>query len=310
MIPKAVAVVLSPAVLALLLAAPAFAAPRAQEPDAAKQETAKEEKVKEEKAAKARDRALKRAALERELPIAKEKLAKARQDAADQVKDAEAARGKVLREHALAKARLETFESREMPNRTAKAQLDVQNVKDGLDNAKEELEQLELMYKEQDLADKTREIVIRRAKRDLDRAVQRLTIQQAEMAVLVERTLPQEREKLALEVEVSPKACERRRGSESPVGRVLHWRHGAPGSRTMGFHRHKEDTAWAKCKVKGTTNPHGATTPARAVSWKRIAAPHLNRRVASTKARCARRRAKAGPTGRTPATRSPFSAMR
>jgi hypothetical protein len=57
------------------------------------------------------------------------------------------------------------------------------------------------MYKDQDLADKTREIVIRRAKRDLERSQQRLALQQEDLGILTERTLPQEREKLTLDVE-------------------------------------------------------------------------------------------------------------
>jgi hypothetical protein len=165
------------------------------------QDPANEKKAGEDKAAKEKEKASKRAAIERDLPIAREKLAKAQKEMEDQGVDAQAAAAKADKELALARMRLETFESREAPSRTAKGELDLQQVKDGLDNAREELEQLELMYKEQDLADKTKEIVIRRARRELDRAQQRLKIQEGEHAILVERTLPHEREKLRLEVE-------------------------------------------------------------------------------------------------------------
>jgi hypothetical protein len=182
--------------LALLVsAAQNPAAP--QDQDAA----AKQEKAREEREAKERDKALKRAALERELPIAREKLIKAQKDLSDQDLDAQGAAVKLQKDLGLAKIKLETFEKREMPAKIAKAQLDLQNSRDGLDNSQEELEQLEIMYKEQDLADKTREIVIRRAKRDLERARQRLGLQEAEATLLTERTLPQDREKLALDVE-------------------------------------------------------------------------------------------------------------
>lgn len=182
--------------IALLVAA-SQSAPSAQDQSAAE----KQEKAKEDREAKERDKAMKRASLERELPIAQEKLARAQKDVADQSIDNTAAAAKLQKELALAKSKLETFEKREMPAKVAKAQLDLQNVRDNVDNSQEELEQLEIMYKDQDLADKTREIVIRRAKRDLERARQRLGLQEIELATLTERTLPQDREKLALDVE-------------------------------------------------------------------------------------------------------------
>jgi hypothetical protein len=188
------------AIVAILAASSRFAA-GPQDQDAAKKaaESKEAQEAKEKKEAK--DKALKLAALERELPIAKEKLENARREMADSVADAQATSAKLQKEFGLAKTKLETFEKREMPSKTAKGQLDLQNAKDFLDMNKEELEQLELMYKEQDLADKTREIVIRRAKRDLERSQQRLALQQEELGILTERTLPQEREKLTLDVE-------------------------------------------------------------------------------------------------------------
>jgi hypothetical protein len=184
--------------IAVLLGASRFGGPSAPQDS---QEAAKQAKAKEDKEAKEKADALKRAALERELPISREKLAKVQRDLADHATDADATNAKLGKELQLAKMKLETFEKREMPTKIARGQLDVQNSKDSLDNAKEELEQLEIMYKDQDLADKTREIVIRRAKRDLDRAQKRLALQQEDFAILSERTLPQDREKLALDVE-------------------------------------------------------------------------------------------------------------
>src|SRR5262249_4463133 len=131
--------------IALLVAASRIPAPAWQEQDAAsRQDKSKEEKAKEDKEAKEREKAMKRASLERELPISREKLARAQKDVADQLEDAQASSAKAQKELALAKASLETFEKREMPAKTAKAQLDLQNAKDGVDNNKEELEQLEL----------------------------------------------------------------------------------------------------------------------------------------------------------------------
>jgi hypothetical protein len=199
----------------LLIAASRFDAVRPQDQDAA----AKQEKAKEEKEAKEKERVNKRASLEREMPVAREKLENARRDEADQKADSQASAAKVRKELDLARKKLETFEGREMPAKVAKGKLDLQNAKDNLDNSKEELEQLELMYKEQDLADKTREIVIKRAKRELDRATQRFAIQQEELAILTERTLPQEKEKLALDVEEKERESARaERGAQKAAG--------------------------------------------------------------------------------------------
>jgi len=185
--------------VAILAAASRFSV--IQDQDAAKKAAESKEAQEAKEKKEARDKALKIAALEREYPIAKEKLENARREMADGAADAQAAMAKLQKELLLAKTKLETYEKREMPSKTAKGQLDLQGTKDFLDNNKEELEQLELMYKEQDLADKTREIVIRRAKRDLERSQQRLALQQEDLGILLERTLPQEREKLTLDVE-------------------------------------------------------------------------------------------------------------
>jgi hypothetical protein len=210
-------------IVALLAAASRTSAPP-QDQDAKKAESSKDsqdakDKEKEAKEKAERDKALKRAALERDLPIAKEKVENARRDLADQTADAQAASAKLQKELQLAKTKLETFEKREAPARTAKAQLDLQYARDNHENNKEELEQLELMYKDQDLADKTREIVIRRAKRELERTQQRLALQQEELGILTERTLPQEREKLSLDVEEKQREIARaERGTQKAMG--------------------------------------------------------------------------------------------
>jgi len=86
------------------------------------------------------------------------------------------------------------------------------------EEAKEELEQLEMMYKNQDLADMTKEIVIRRGKRRVERATQRLALQEREHQRLEQNTLPLERTKLAGEVEEKTRDLERaRRTSESSL---------------------------------------------------------------------------------------------
>jgi hypothetical protein len=203
-------------IIALLVAASRFTAIQDQD---AKKGTDSKEAQKDAQEAKEREKALKRAALEREAPISREKIENARRELADQAADAQATAAKLQKELQLAKAKLETFEKREVPARTAKGQLDLQNARDNHENSKEELEQLEIMYKEADLADKTREIVIKRAKRDLERVQQRLAIQQEELGILLERTLPAEREKLTLDFEEKQREIARaERAAQKGVG--------------------------------------------------------------------------------------------
>ncbi|MGH7150446.1 MAG: hypothetical protein ACREIU_07105, partial [Planctomycetota bacterium] len=117
-----------------------------------------------EKEEEARQKALKRAGLEREGPIAEAKHAKAKKEQGDQESANQMALDKAKKDHDLALARQRDFEEKEDPQRRARARLELQQASDMLDEAKEELEQLEMMYKEQDLADKTKEVVIRRGK--------------------------------------------------------------------------------------------------------------------------------------------------
>ena len=64
---------------------------------------------------------------------------------------------------------------------------------------------------EQELADKTREIVLNRGKRRVDRARERLDLQTRELEALKLHTLPQERDKLALEVDGKKRQIDRLR---------------------------------------------------------------------------------------------------
>ena len=149
---------------------------------------------------KSSDAAAKKDSLKRDLILAQEKLAKAKRDLQDEQEMGPSAPEKARRELELAKLRLQVFDETEMPIRLAKSRLELQEATDSLDEAKEELEQLELMYKEQDLADKTREIVIRRSQRRLARTDAHLKLQAEDLKVLEERTLPQDRAKLELDL--------------------------------------------------------------------------------------------------------------
>ena len=177
--------------------------------DAASDSTASAARTGGDEALKASETATKRAGLERQLAIAREKLTEARVDAEVQKAEAKDAADKGKGELELAKAELTQFDERDAPTRIAKAKLDLQDARDALSEQQEELAQLEATYAGGDLADKTREIVLNRGKRRVARAQQRLAIQERETSSLEQLTIPRERGKLELEVQTKTRDLQR-----------------------------------------------------------------------------------------------------
>jgi len=133
-----------------------------------------------------------RNSLRAELTAAEERLALARQSlehhealSREQVHIAE-----MSLEHTEKKWR--QFEEIEAPLQRAEARLSLREASDGLLESQEELAQLEQMYAQDDLADATREIVLQRGKRRLDRAGEEVSIQERRLQQLEEHSLPLE----------------------------------------------------------------------------------------------------------------------
>jgi hypothetical protein len=142
---------------------------------------------------------LKPAQLERQRAIERNKVARARMDVEANRRSDAAALEKAKAELAQAEQARKRFGEEEAPIKTERAQLDLQEAQDSLAENREELDQLEMMYKADDLADKTKEIVLNRGKRRLERAQQRLALQQRE-ANSLQSELDQTRAKLELAV--------------------------------------------------------------------------------------------------------------
>ncbi len=170
-------------------------APGDAESDAAADENKKSDaKKKAEKEAK-------RAKLTRDLKIARQKVAQAQLAMDHQRADDDEAVRKAAADRGLAAAKLEDLEKHSAPVRLEKARLSFKGAEDSVLESREELEQLEMMYNEQELGDKTSEIVIARAKRRLERAQWNLNIQTQELQNLEKETIPLERQELQLKVE-------------------------------------------------------------------------------------------------------------
>ena len=100
----------------------------------------------------------------------------------------------------LGKGRLAQFKEIDMPNRIAQSELNLQRMRDNATEAEEELKQIELMYEEQDLEDRTREFVINRGKRNAERVRRTLAIQEREHESLTKGELPRELREMELDV--------------------------------------------------------------------------------------------------------------
>ncbi len=138
---------------------------------------------------------------ERELATAQDRLAIARLQLDLGEQRAESTRARKQAELELARGELTQFDESDTPNQLAKSKLELARRRDSLTEQQEELSQLEMLYEKQDLADKTREIVLQRGRRRVERAQDELTIAEREAATLETRTLPRQRARLALGVE-------------------------------------------------------------------------------------------------------------
>ncbi len=140
------------------------------------------------------------AELSQQVELAQRKVKRASIDAERQRIENGGALEKVARELELAKKALGHFEAVELPQRLARAALDLQEAQDGLAEQDEEMKQLALMYAADDLADKTKEIVLARGRRRFERAKQRLDLARKEHDDLTGVQLPEQRDRLRVAV--------------------------------------------------------------------------------------------------------------
>jgi multidrug resistance efflux pump len=142
---------------------------------------------------------LDRAPLERELRAAREALASARLahqllERDQKLEEAEARQALEQAELAAQDAAraLERFEKVELPAAQKNLQLDLQASLNMLEDAREELSQLEAMYKGTQLATETKEIVLERARRDLRVSEERLALARTRARAVEEYEHPQQ----------------------------------------------------------------------------------------------------------------------
>jgi hypothetical protein len=147
-----------------------------------------------------RDKERQIARLERDLNVAQQKLEKARLSMEHTGLRNEASLIRAEAELDLAMRRLAIFNEQNVPSRLAWGELSLQNAQDRFQEAQEELDQLELMYNEDEFADQTKEIVLERGRRRLQRSQRDLELRRVDFATLQQQNLPVERREQELQV--------------------------------------------------------------------------------------------------------------
>ncbi len=182
----------------------------AQDPAAqAQKEKEDEEKKAAEAAKKERQRNRKQEKIERSLGIAKQKLEKAKLALDHAETQHQVALEKAMADLEVARRKLEKFEQHDAPSRIERAELNLRRAEDSVTENQEELTQLEMLYSDEEFADKTKEIVIERAKRRLDRSRRDLALRRADLDNLKSRAIPIELSEHQLKVQRSQRGLEK-----------------------------------------------------------------------------------------------------
>ena len=142
-----------------------------------------------------------REALEHKVHLAAERLALQEREMHESNKQFEDRIRFANVEVGMAQAKLDVFRESVRPERLANESLSLASAKDRAQQAADELAQIEIMYKDQDLDDLTAEFVVSRGRRNAERAAQRIGIMEIGFLRLENHELPQEEQGLSLAVE-------------------------------------------------------------------------------------------------------------
>ncbi len=132
--------------------------------------------------------------MERELAIKELSLQKTEHSRKLSLTQSEQTIKRAERELAMAQRKMEKFLNEDVPQRIQRAELGLKYTQDRFQEAQEELNQLELLYNEEEFAEKTKEIVLERGRRRLARSEENLQLSQRDVRILKEITIPVERD--------------------------------------------------------------------------------------------------------------------
>lgn len=177
----------------------------AQEQDPAEPAEAPDPEAERKKAA---ERTAKMASLTRRLHIAELKLQQTRLENDSSLTSANEAVQSAAEEFQIAEGELTQFREFDSVQRREQAAMSLQSSRDRAEEAAAELQQIELMYEDQDLDDRTAEFVIQRGRRNAERAQQRIALEEMAMQALTQHELPRELQKRTLAVQQKQVALE------------------------------------------------------------------------------------------------------
>lgn len=169
------------------------------------------------------------------------------------------------RELEMARFERERFEAMDRPRRIAEKELQLQRARDRAQEAADELKQIELMYAEQDLDDKTAEFVVSRGRRAAERSARDLELQEQELKAFVSFELRKQADALGLAVE--RKEVELEKARRSADNDVLQRKIGVMEARARveglqeSLAKKKAAAAEAKAAPEAPEKAAGALTP-------------------------------------------------
>ena len=155
------------------------------------------------------DDSAKRDQTRRKLEIARQKLAKARLAAEHGEIETESKITTAEQNLNVATTKLQQLQEYIAPNKLARAELGLQGSQDRFNESQEEMTQLELMYAEEEFAEKTKEIVLQRGKRRLERSRRDLEIRRRELEFTQSHDLPLQIREQQFKVEQAQKSLDK-----------------------------------------------------------------------------------------------------
>ncbi|MBI5866189.1 MAG: hypothetical protein HZB38_17100 [Planctomycetes bacterium] len=169
---------------------PAQAAPPQETPAPTSAAAAEDEAAKAEKERRELARKLDRT--RRDIELAEMRLQKTRMQNEIAEQQHGLAAAKARKDIEVAARKLKNFREKSKPERINRADLSLAYSQDNVRESEQELEQLEIMYKDDKFADKTKEIVLERGRRRLERARRSLQLEAEANDFLKAETLPLE----------------------------------------------------------------------------------------------------------------------
>lgn len=175
------------------------------------QEPAKANKSSSAKKESVADLAKKLRGLKHGLEMARLKLELAQLDERVKVMGAESSQAKAERELQQAKKKLAHFDGAVAPARLTDAKISLDSVGNRAQQAQDEYNELVAMYKQEEFAEMTKELVLKRGRHTLDIARRRLELQTKKYTDLEKAVLPRERAELVGKVEDATVAAKKSR---------------------------------------------------------------------------------------------------